>query len=210
MNIHRIYEFLFPFFRTRRMRSFLNSFNPTKDTRILDVGGTIYNWKLISFSARITLLNINPSSEEQDASQQFEFVVGDGTNLNYPNSEFDICYSNSVIEHVGTFENQVKFANEMQRIAQQIWVQTPARHFFIEPHLLTPFIHFFPKSIQRKMLRNFTLWGWLGRPNQDTVDIFLDEVRLISFKEMKELFPDCEIRIERFLGMPKAYIAVRE
>ena len=210
MNIHTIYNFVLPLFRRRRMRNFVKTFGSTSKTKILDVGGSPYNWKLIDIRSKITLLNLSHPQKTKDELDRFRFVVGNGLELKYANSEFDICYSNSVIEHVGTYENQIKFAKEVQRVAQRIWVQTPARSFFIEPHLITPFIHFLPKSLQRNLLRNFTVWGWLGRPSQDRVDEFLAEVRLINFNEMKQLFPDCEIYVERFLGMPKAYIAVRK
>ncbi len=38
----------------------------------------------------------------------------------------------------------------------------------------------------------------------------VDEIRLLTFKEMKSLFPDCEIIKERFLFFTKSYIAVRK
>jgi hypothetical protein len=38
---------------------------------------------------------------------------------------------------------------------------------------------------------------------------FLDEVRLVTFYEMQELFPDCTIERERFLGLTKSDIALR-
>lgn len=41
------------------------------------------------------------------------------------------------------------------------------------------------------------------------MEAFLDEVRLLTFAEMKLLFPDCTILRERFLGLTKSYIAVR-
>jgi hypothetical protein len=37
---------------------------------------------------------------------------------------------------------------------------------------------------------------------------WLDEIRLLSASEMRQLFPECEIRNERFLGLwTKSYIA---
>ena len=55
-----------------------------------------------------------------------------------------------------------------------------------------------------------TLWGWLHRPSQEKVAELVDELRLITYMEMKELFPDCEIVREKFLGVfTKSYIAVR-
>lgn len=139
----------------------------------------------------------------------FSFVKGDGRAIPFVDNAFDIVYSNSVIEHLHSWENQVRFAREVMRVSQNIWVQTPAKSFFVEPHLLTPFIHYFPRNWQRRLLRNFTLWGLVVRPSRDTITEFLDEVRLLTFKEMKLLFPGCEIRKEKFLFFTKSFIVVR-
>ena len=90
-----------------------------------------------------------------------------------------------------------------------LWIQTPAREFFIEPHLLTPFIHYLPRSVQARLLRYFTVWGLMTRPSPKEVAGFLDEVRLLTYREMQELFPDCQILRERFMGFTKSYVAVR-
>lgn len=50
-----------------------------------------------------------------------------------------------------------RFAAEVRRVGKRYYVQTPNRHFWIEPHLLTPLIHFLPKSWQKKLVRPFTL-----------------------------------------------------
>jgi hypothetical protein len=210
-NIHGLYAIFFSYFRKKRMLNFLCQFAPSQQTRILDIGGTTYNWEIVECNAQITLVNITvPLNQNKDLKRNYICAVGDGTQLSYPDAVFDIGFSNSVIEHLGTYELQAKFADEIRRVGRSIWVQTPAKGFFVEPHLITPFIHFLPKRVQRRLLRNFTIWGWFQRPTQEKVDQFLAEIRLLTYDEMKALFPDCEVYVERFLGMPKAYIAVRE
>lgn len=184
-------------------------FPVSEATRILDVGGTDINWRLIDCPAHIVLLNINVPDESPDLAPNMRYVMGDGTRMDYADSEFDICFSNSTIEHVHTFDRQRQFAGELRRVGRGVWLQTPARAFPFEPHWLGLFIHWLPKHWQRRVARNFTLWGWANRPTQETVDDLLAEYRLLSFKEMKALFPDCEIRRERFLGLTKSYIAIR-
>jgi len=209
MNIHKVYGLFVPFFRRRRMRRFVHTFKPTMDTRILDVGGGVLNWELIGSDSHTTILNLSVPTDPSSFPRNFAFAKGDGTSLDYPDNSFDIAYSNSVIEHLSTFENQLRFANEIRRIAGSVWVQTPAKSFFIEPHLITPFIHFFPTIWQRHLLRNFTVWGLITRPSPSHIDRFLHEVRFLTFEEMQTLFPDCIIFRERFLLFTKAYIAIR-
>ncbi len=209
VNIHSIYAVILKPFREKRLRRFLAVFSPASDTQILDVGGTRYNWTLVPCEAQITLLNLDAPSDAGGPAN-LHSVQGDGTDLKYGDGKFDICFSNSVIEHLGTFEKQRKFAQEVRRVGRKVWVQTPARTFFLEPHLLAPFIHYFPKGLQRKLLRNFTVWGWMTRPKPEQVDGFLSEVRLLGYQEMKSLFPDCEVHRERFLGFTKSYVAVRK
>ncbi len=192
------------------MKVFAETFNPVPQTKILDVGGTSYNWKFIDCKSQVTLLNLSIPEDISSEPDNLKFVEGNGTDLKYADFEFDICYSNSVIEHLGSLENQKSFAFEVCRVGRKVWVQTPARSFFFEPHLLTPFIHFLPKNIQRKLIRNFTIWGLITRPDKERVEKLLNEIRLLSFDEMKMLFPDCEIRKERFLFFTKAFLAVRK
>jgi hypothetical protein len=74
---------------------------------------------------------------------------------------------------------------------------------------MTPFVHWLPKSWQRRLIRNFTLRGWVGRPSAREVDAFLREVRLPTEPDMRECFPDATIWYERVLRMKKALIAVK-
>ena len=109
--------------------------------------------------------------------------------LPYADGTFDIAFSNSVIEHVGTWKRQQQFATEARRVARKLWIQTPARIFPLEP-TLAPFIHWLPRSIRKRMVRNFTVFGWLDRPNPEQVEALLNEIRLLSKAEMQSLFPD--------------------
>lgn len=192
------------------MDRFVDVFGPTEHTKILDVGGGAFNWDLIKSKSKITILNLYKPDATSSKPSNYDFVVGDGTALKYPDNYFEIAYSNSVIEHLHSWEKQLLFASELRRVGRKIWVQTPAKSFFIEPHFITPFIHYFPKEWQRHLLRNFTVWGWITRPKQEEVDSLLNEIRLLNFKEMKQLFPDCIIEKEKFLLFTKCYVAIRK
>ena len=122
---------------------------------------------------------------------------------------FDLAFSNSVIEHLYDWKSQLEFANEIQRIAPKYFVQTPSKIFPIEPHFLTPFIHYLPKNIQKKLVGNFTVWGMITRSDQEYCRKMVAELRLLNYQEMLQLFPDATIEIEKFVGLEKSIIAIK-
>lgn len=206
MRIENILLSLSSRFRMKRMRRFIEAFTLTDDTSILDVGGDPAFWADLPFAASITILNLSKPPIDSDRCW---LVVADGRALPFPERSFDIASSNSVIEHLGTFQDQTTFANEIRKVARAIWVQTPARSFPVEPHLTGLFIHYLPKPLQKKLARRFTVWGYIATDYERDIDIFLKETRLLTYREMKELFPDCVIMRERWLFLTKSYIAVR-
>jgi hypothetical protein len=209
MDVHAVYDVFLRRFRRRRMRAFAAAFALRPDTTVLDVGGTPYNWQWLESSCRLTLLNLEPPAPDAALPPGARAVVGSGARLAFRDGAFDVAFSNSVIEHLGSFERQAAFASELRRVGRGVWVQTPARSFPIEPHLLALGIHWLPRRWQRRLVRRATLWGWLARPSPQRIDAVLAETRLLDGREMQRLFPDCEIRRERVLGLTKAYVAVR-
>jgi hypothetical protein len=184
-------------------------FDLCSEMRILDVGGTLYNWQFIESDPKVDLLNLKGQEPKEPLGKSRSFIVGNGLDLKIGDNAYDIVYSNSVIEHVGSYENQQIFAKELKRVANGLFVQTPAKEFFLEPHYLTPFIHWLPIRTQKKLLRNFSLWGLLTRPSNDTVDTVLGEIRLLNKAEFHDLFHDCTIITEKLCFFTKSYIAYR-
>lgn len=211
MNIHKLYHLFFRYFRPKRMRQFSRVFGLTPETRVLDVGGTLFNWSFLPEMPQLVILNISLPPMERDRS--ITWVVGDGRHLPFKDGAFDIVYSNSVIEHLGSLENQRLFANECRRVGIRYYVQTPNKWFPVEPHLITPFIHYLihylPRPVQRLLLRYFTVWGIVTRPTVQQCDNFLREVRLLDERALKELFPNAEIWRERVFGITKSLMLVK-
>jgi ubiquinone/menaquinone biosynthesis C-methylase UbiE len=196
-------------FRRRRMQDFVVTFHPSPETTILDVGGTETNWKLVDIPAEVVLLNPVRHPSPETLPPNLHWVEGDGRKLEYRDDAFDLCFSNSTIEHLHTLGDQRRFASEIRRVARSYYVQTPARSFPFEPHWLGLFVHWLPRAWQRRLVRYVTLYGLVNRPPKEQIAELVDEYRLLSRRELSELFPDAEIRRERFALMTKSYVAVR-
>jgi hypothetical protein len=121
-------------------------------------------------------------------------------------NSYDLTHSNSVIEHLYDFENQSKMALEVQRVGKKYLIQTPNKYFFLEPHYLLPFFQFLPNSLKYFMLTKTKL-SRLKKWDQEFAKQYIEEIRLLSEKEMKTLFPKSIIYYEKFLGMNKSFTA---
>jgi ubiquinone/menaquinone biosynthesis C-methylase UbiE len=184
------------FFRGRRFKNFVSEYRDC--VTILDVGGEHHLWSIIGRTDGLTFLNINLPAE----TKGFVYVQGSGCELPFRDKSFDLAFSNSAIEHVGSEENQYKFAREMMRVGKRIYCQTPSRLFPIDPHLSTPFLHWLPASwLKPRFLRYFTLNGWIWKRPYEY------DVTWISKRKLKKMFPGCRIRTERFLLLPKSFTA---
>lgn len=178
--------------------------------KILDVGGRAAIWEQEGFcepdqleNISITLINVKKSKV---TSPNLNAVVGDARNMKqYKDGEFDVVYSNSVIEHVGNYEQQRQMAKEVQRVGQRYFLQTPNRYFPIEPHFLFPFFQFLPLSIQVWLMTRFHI-GCRKKVTKQKAIQKVTSIRLLSKKELIELFPNATIVDEKFLGLTKSFI----
>lgn len=187
--------------------------NGGREVTVLDVGGLERFWRVVlndlpdGVPVSITLLNLR---EQRLSLPNLSSLVGDGRAMPYfRDGQFDVAVSNATIEHVGTYEDQRRFASEIRRVGRYYWVQTPNRYFPIEPHFLFPFFQFLPLGLRARLVHRFRL-GWYRRaPTLREAREWVSEVRLLSRRELVELFPDCRLYEERVFGLTKSFIAYR-
>lgn len=195
------------------MLLFENIIKPQPEDIILDVGGVPETWlSRPQIVKRIDILNLTKIEFDSNKFPDYNIntIVGDGCSLPFDDKSYDIVYSNSVIEHVGDWDRQKAFANEVRRVGKKIWVQTPAYECPFEPHYLGIFIHWFPVNIRRKIVRWFTLRGLIDRPSQEMIDNMIKYTNIINKVEFTTLFYDCEIIMEKlFPNIIKSYIAYK-
>lgn len=176
--------------------------------RVLDVGGTPLFWEMMGCpegEVEITLLNVAPTGT---APEGIRVVEGDARDMaQFAAAEFDVVFSNSVIEHVGSSQEQQRMAEEVQRVGRRYFVQTPDRYCPVEPHFLVPFFQFFPIAFRVFLLRRFSV-GWYPRlSSREEAEGVARSIRLLSRRELRGLFPDGSVRRERLWGMPYSLIA---
>jgi hypothetical protein len=188
-------------FRERRYRLFVDLCSVEPDDRIIDVGAG-NGGGLERFNRENPIVAVDLQGERTGWLDQPNVTVekGDGTQLRFAAREFPVAYSNSVVEHIPK-KLQQAFADEVRRVADRYFVQTPNRWFPIEPHYQVPLFHFLPKRIRQAINKRFTL-GFQPKGHWE-------EITLLSARDMKRLFPDAVIHRERVLGLTKSLMAVR-
>jgi len=197
--------------RTKRFQQFeaLAALLP-RPLRILDVGGTNAFWENRGWAGRsdVQIIILNLKKEEQ-RYENIKPVTGDATNLaEFGDLSFDIAFSNSVIEHLFTFENQRRTASEIRRVGRSLWVQTPNFWFPMEPHFHVPGWQWLPLGLRVAILRRRAC-GWRGPcPDPLSARNLVEEVRLLSKNELMTLFPGASLFAERFCGFVKSWIVV--
>jgi SAM-dependent methyltransferase len=187
--------------REGRYERFLSLCRVGGDDRILDVGcGAGSALERFNRTNEIVAVDLKPLESEWLAAPNVSVETADATRLPYGDGEFDVVFSNSVIEHVPP-DGQQAFADEVRRVGRRYFIQTPNRYFPIEPHYQLPLFQFLPRRIRMALNRRYSL-GWQPKGEWE-------EITLLTARDLRRLFPDAEIHRERLLGLTKSLMAVR-
>jgi hypothetical protein len=180
--------------------------------RIIDLGGTEVYWRIAANHVddpriQIELVNLDA---EPTSKPNFRSAVGNACDLaDFDDMSYDLVHSNSLIEHVGTWDSMLRLAANVRRLAPAYFVQTPYFWFPIEPHFRFPLFHWVPESLRYRLIMAGDL-GYMKRANSVTDAVrSVQNARLLDYRQFAELFPDAEIRRERFIGLTKSLLAIR-
>lgn len=212
--------------RAKRRQLFLDAFQLGPDTTILDLGsedGTHIHQILAGSGVRpenvtIADIHVEPLMRGRARYGYNTCTIAEEGKLPFPDNQFDLVFSNSVIEHVTVpkehvwsvsstrdfrsraRKQQAAFAEEVRRVGRGYFVQTPNRWFLIESHSWLPAFGWLPREVLVPALR-ITNRFWLKKTAPDWA--------LLSKTDMKVLFPDADIRAERLGPFVKSLIAVK-
>ena len=197
--------------RRRRFELFLSLLRTVPGhAEILDIGGTQEFWDLMladdATDLRVTLLNVE---HQRVSSRRFVSAVGDARSMSqYPSQSFDVVFSNSVIEHVGSYEDQRRMADEIRRVGRRFFVQTPNKRFPLEPHFLVPGFQYLPVTVRAWLVNHFDV-GWYKRiPDAAAARAEVESIQLLTRGKFGALFPGARIHEEKFAGLTKSFVAV--
>jgi hypothetical protein len=168
--------------RQRKLQLFLDLLQPGPETTVVDVGvtdapfgaGSTDNFfeALYPWPGQITAVGHTELERFSAAFPQVRAVRADGRDLPFGDGEFEVGFSNAVVEHVaGGRDGQRQFVHELCRVARHVFVTTPNRRFPLEVHTLLPFVHWLPKGPRERLL-----------PFDDVLDP-------LSAKDLAALFP---------------------
>lgn len=201
-------------YRLRSKRDhFLREFLLRNGRSIIDLGGTSDYWRRVGLDFlkdngfTVTIVNIR---ETELGEGPFRCMVGNACAIDAADNSFDIVHSNSVIEHVGGWTQVSDFAREVRRLAPAYYVQTPNWWFPIDPHFWkVPCFHWMPEAVRAELLHRFPV-ATVGRiASREIARRVLEGTRLLSKRQMRALFPDAQLRPEKFAGLNKSWIATR-
>ncbi len=177
--------------------------------KILDLGGSDYHWRNSAFmnnkNYHITIINTEIQSTKD--FRNMSFIKRDVTDMNFfDDEEYDIVYSNSLLEHINVFEEQKNLAKEIMRTGKHYFVQTPNYYFPVEPHFLFPFFQYLSDDMKTRLLSKYNL-GWYKKED-DIVKAraLATSVRLLKEDELKKIFPGGKIYTEKYFLLNKSFI----
>ena len=149
--------------RRRKFALFMETIAPTAETTVLDVGaddsafgeqercGTLNFFEVFyPWQERITALGVPEGTRFRQSYPKARYVQGDALDMPFADGEFDVVFSNAVIEHVGGREQQRRFVEESLRVARRAFITTPNRWFPVEVHTRLPLVHWLPDALAHR------------------------------------------------------------
>jgi SAM-dependent methyltransferase len=194
----------------RRRHRFFTGLLPVLDRplEILDVGGVHDYWQraldVQPIHANIVLFNVFSQS---DLPAHFSSVVGDARDLSrYSDQQFDVVFSNSVIGHVGSPQDQLRMAREIRRVGVRHFVQTPNHGFPIDWRTLVPGFHFLPATLQAWCFQRFPVGRYAKVDDWHAALELATRIRNVRKADLPVFFPGSTVVCEKFAGLTKSFM----
>ncbi len=180
--------------RKEQYEIFIKLLAPTKRDKILDVGVTSneklkdanFFEKIYPHQKMLTAATIDDPALVKKNNPRVKVVhVSPGEKLPFEDKEFDIVVSWATLEHVGSYEQQANFINELSRVSDRLFITTPYRGCVYEPHSGFLFLHWLPLGTFRIICRLLRKGFWS----------FEENLNLLYIKDIKRMKLAVNIRV---------------
>jgi len=197
--------------RRRKLELLCSVFPLSPHIRVLDVGGELDAGKALLIEnhpdrSMVTVVNLREQHVERVRSRYPEVrtQVADARKLPFSDNEFDLVFSNAVIEHVGSLNDQQQMASEVMRVGRNWFVTTPNRWFPFEFHLRLPMVSWLPAPM---MLRVANMWSYDHVQRRYRSGI-RQQIRLLTRSELEKMFPGSRVDSVRVTIWPETLVVV--
>jgi len=208
----RLWRPIFDRQRDRMYQRFVDAFPPRPERRLVNIGvnGSYdrperhFLESRYPYPGQITACGLESAELFRACFPRTRYQqIVRGEPLPFADGEFDLAFSNAVVEHVGDRAAQRRFLGEVLRVARSAFVTTPNRWYPVELHTLLPLIHYLPTPLYRDAYRRLGFEFFSREAN----------LNLLDRDALRALLPpglDAEILDHRFLGLPaNLFLVVR-
>jgi hypothetical protein len=208
--------------RARRRTHFFRFLPPRRPLRIIDLGGTVPFWRGWGITAddrlHVTLINNHHVDKTAAGYGQpgpnIENCLMDANDVTVGLlRSFDLVFSNSFIEHLGSRSEQATLASKICESGKPYFIQVPNKSSPLDPHFPSPFAPFFamyPRRMQAALLARFRLGSGT---KSGSVEAAMERLRFynpLGLSDVKAMFPGAKFALERPLGVPMSVLAWRD
>jgi SAM-dependent methyltransferase len=189
---------------------FMEAMRPGPQTTVLDVGVTSddrhresnYFEQRYPYPHNITCVGTEDGSHLASRYPGLTYrQTREGDPLPFRDREFDVVYSNAVLEHVASRASQAEFVRELCRVGKAFFIATPDRMFPFEHHTGLPLLHYLPPPIFRRLIAKTRYDYWSLESN----------LNILTARELAGLFPaEATLNIHRIrlMGIPSNLVAI--
>lgn len=205
------------FARARLFRRFVAGMS--RPLRLVDLGGSFEMWRRWGITEADGLDIVLVNNHDYDTSNRGQRsplgreLIADVRSLRAADyRDYDVVFSNSMLEHLYTREAQAAVAAEVMASGKPFFIQVPNRRCLVDPHFphpLAPFFAAWPRSLQLRGLLLFPIDGGRRAPSMELARKRVHNYVPLARDDLAALFPGAELRIEWSLLLPMSLVAMR-
>lgn len=166
--------------KASKIQAILEEVTDFSKAKVLDIGtgsGNIAH----ELSKKAKAVSSVDLVDERKEKRGYDFKLTNDESLPFKDEMFDIVIANHVIEHM---PNQARHISEVLRVLKPggyLYLATPNKYWFTDPHYKMPFISWLPRSISMQYLKLVQKATWNIYPlSSVTIKKMLRDTELVN------------------------------